>query len=185
MVTARTLPKLEVVDKLGTPESWATFSPCRQYRYALGRRWGDGDLIVWCMLNPSTADHGVLDPTLRRCRGFSIRWGYGGMIVVNAYAFRATDPPDLWSGAPDPVGPANDEQIRTWTADLPVVVGWGVHCTGERASAVLRSMGRATRIDCLGKNGNGSPRHPLYLRNDLERVKFARPRGETAMEGRR
>ncbi len=48
--------------------------------------------VVWVMLNPSTADHVHDDPTIRRCMGFARAWGYGGIAVVNLYAWRATDP---------------------------------------------------------------------------------------------
>ena len=44
------------------------------------------------MLNPSTADATVNDPTIRRCLGFAHTWDYGGMVAVNLFAYRATHP---------------------------------------------------------------------------------------------
>ena len=51
--------------------SWATFSSCGKYRYTLGRVWdADKPLLLFVMLNPSTADSYKNDPTVRRC----IKW---------------------------------------------------------------------------------------------------------------
>jgi hypothetical protein len=64
-------------------------------------------------LNPSTADHRKLDPTLRRVRNFAQKWGLGGFVMLNLFAYRATEPRDM-KRAEDPVGPKNDRYIRGW-----------------------------------------------------------------------
>ena len=46
----------------------ALLSPCRRYRYALWRRWGDGPPAMFIGLNPSTAD----DPTIRYAEATSV-----------------------------------------------------------------------------------------------------------------
>jgi hypothetical protein len=92
------------------PTRSAVISPCGRYRYRLDRRWADGPSIAWIMLNPSTADSNTDDPTIRRIRAFSQAWGFGALTVVNLYAWRATDPRDLWQ-APGPVGPENDAYL--------------------------------------------------------------------------
>src|SRR5574337_242506 len=82
----------------------AVFSACQRYRYRLTREL-DGALfaaatartITFIMLNPSTADANTDDPTIRRCKGFARGWGYGRLLIVNLFAFRATDPRDMWS----------------------------------------------------------------------------------------
>jgi hypothetical protein len=63
--------------------------------------------LCWVLLNPSTADDRRDDPTIRRCLGFARSLGYGGIHVVNLFAFRATCPRQL-RAADDPVGPDND-----------------------------------------------------------------------------
>ena len=145
--------------------STATFSPCGLYRYTLGRRWGNGDLSCWLMLNPSTADESQDDPTIRRCIGFSKAWGYGGLTVVNIFAFRATDPDDMRK-ADDPVGPGNDAAIVEAAGRAAVVVAaWGVHGTfrerGRNVARLLRDNG--VTLQCLGTTKDGHPKHPLYV----------------------
>jgi hypothetical protein len=60
------------------------------------------------MLNPSCADEHIDDPSVRRAG--SPRLGYGGLEVVNPYAFLATDPAEL-RRAGYPIGSDNDQQI--------------------------------------------------------------------------
>ena len=180
--------------RLGTQDAWAVFGseetpkrPSGGYRYVLGREWAmppgvECRFLTWLMLNPSTADHSVLDPTLQRVSGFSHAWGYAGFYILNAYAWRATDPRDLprLDGRPNAraIGMHNDEQIAFWTGDRDVVVGWGKHCYRDRVLAIhgiLARPGGARRIDCLGTNKDGSPRHPLYLPAATERRPWSPP----------
>src|SRR5262245_38555366 len=89
----------------------AVFSPCRKYRYSLTRIWdAERPNVMFVGLNPSTADDQVDDPTVRRCIGFARKWRFGGMIIVNLFAYRSTDPNRLQEIL-DPVGPENDEHI--------------------------------------------------------------------------
>lgn len=153
----------------------ATFDETRTYRYTLWRSWASGGTVCWVMLNPSTADENVLDPTLRRCKDYSDRWGFGRMTVANLYALRSTDPKALWRHD-DPVGPGNDEAILNLarSADL-VMVGWGTNAKPERAEAVLgliREAGKEPR--CLKITSRGFPNHPLYLPKKLAPIPFER-----------
>lgn len=84
-------------------QSGADFSPCQRYRYKLWRKWGNGDLVNFLMLNPSTADAVQNDPTVERCERRARQLGFDGLIVTNLFAFRATDPRTL-KAAPDPIG---------------------------------------------------------------------------------
>ena len=74
----------------------AGFSRCRRYRYWLRRDWDRAlPQCAFIGLNPSTADAQTDDPTLRRCMGFARQWGYGSLLLVNLFGFRATDPAAL------------------------------------------------------------------------------------------
>lgn len=57
------------------------------YRWTMQRAWGPGPTALWALLNPSVADGKQDDPTTLRMMGFSYRWGFGSMIVVNLYPF--------------------------------------------------------------------------------------------------
>ena len=107
-------------------ESGAGFSLCRTWRYKLWRRWSSaGPTVAFIGLNPSTADELNDDPTIRRCIGFARHWGFGGMYVLNVFAFRSTNPRAL-RGAADPVGPRNNAALLTTCRRCDMVVAcWG------------------------------------------------------------
>ena len=164
------------LDEFGADRS-AVISDDGMYRYRLERRWAPGSTVTWVMLNPSTADAEVDDPTLRRISGFSRRMGFGRLIVVNLYAYRATEPRDLWR-ATDPVGPENDWYLFDAMTGHVVVVAWGAHAHPDRIARFLeihRSAPGAGRLHALALTGSGQPRHPLYLRGDLTPTPWSVP----------
>ena len=135
------------------------------YRWFLKRYWENRKALVFIGLNPSTADAKRDDPTIRRCVSFARRDGYGGIIMLNLFAYRATDPKVL-SAVDDPVGEQNDQTIRDLCKNRTVVLAWGNESNAfvrERAAAVIKMLYPPSLI-CLGKTKNGSPRHPLYVR---------------------
>lgn len=155
-------------------QSAAVISDDGLFRYRLSRTW-DASLpvVCWVLLNPSTADAERDDPTVRRIRGFSQSWGFGGFVVVNLFAFRATNPKALM-GVPDPIGPDNDAAIDAETSDRVTVVAWGTFGKiNDRGRDVLRRLaGRGRGVQCLGVTGTGQPVHPLYVPGDREMRTF-------------
>ncbi len=145
----------------------ATFDVTERYRYWLWRTW-DASLprVAFVMLNPSTADHRVDDPTIRRCMGFASRWGYGSLIVVNLFAYRTPSPKELAQAA-EPVGPDNDSYlVKARRRSRDMILAWGTHGRlHQRDSEVLELLTRRRRRDllCLGVTMHGHPKHPLYL----------------------
>lgn len=165
-------------------DAWATFSDDRVYRYDLGRRWDpDRPMLGWCCLNPSSAGADDLDPTTWRIVEFSMKFGYGGFWLANAYALVSTDPKAL-QPARDPVGPENDawiEKIVLGTTGM--VAAWGTGIRRDRAYDVRMLLERARRskpgevtsLWCLRmtKGKLPQPEHPLYLPAACERLSFA------------
>jgi len=89
----------------------ARFSPCGCYRYELSEIWDrNKPLVLWILMNPSVACLDHSDPTLRRTGNFARAWGYGGQLVGNVHAYRATNKNVLLT-VDDPVGPDNDQAI--------------------------------------------------------------------------
>jgi len=156
----------------------ATFDPTRVYRFRLTRTWDAGlPRVNFLMLNPSTADAHVLDPTVRRCVGFARTWGFGTLVVTNIFAFRATDPAVL-ALPDDPVGPGNDRAITDAAVSADrVVVAWGTRgsqlARGEQVAGLLDDHGVAAVA--LRATRDGYPAHPLYLRGDTVPVPWSRP----------
>lgn len=149
----------------------AVFSTDRDYRYLLVRRWAPGPIATFCMLNPSTATHEVLDPTCRRAKAFAQREECGTLVVVNLYGLRSTDPKGL-KAVSDPIGPYNDELIEkaAEVADL-FVAAWGVNVHSPYRVSVALDRVRQP-IKCLGTTKDGHPRHPLYLPADTPLERF-------------
>lgn len=163
----------------GTGDSrGAVLSEDGLYRYRLWRRWGDGQHVLWVMLNPSTADADVDDPTIRKCIGFTKRWGLDGIEVVNCFALRATNPAAL-RDHPDPVGPDNLRHVREAAAAAgPIILAWGAnripgHDTFALGDALM--VGDPGRVSCLARNNDGTPKHPLYVSYSARPVPLVRP----------
>lgn len=150
----------------------ASFSDCRTFRYALRRRWGVGAPAAFIGLNPSTADDTHDDPTIRRCVDFARRWGFGGLTMVNLFAFRATDPWMLGEEQAkngEVVGADNDGYLLAHAKEAGIVVAaWGAwRGVGVRADAVRALCEQhGVSLYALGMTRGGHPRHPLYLRAD-------------------
>lgn len=162
------------------PRASAVLSPCERYRYALARDWSSAPTLPIIMLNPSTADANVDDPTIRRCMGFARREGFGGIFVTNLFAYRATSPNDM-KAASDPYGPEGsawlERALRSAAGTgVPVLAAWGAHGSyRDRAGTVIISArGWGTRLACLGTTSGGHPRHPLYVKGDQRLVDFSK-----------
>lgn len=156
----------------------ATFSDCRKYRYTLNRRWVHGvapvNMVAFIGLNPSTADETLNDPTIRRCIQFAKDWGFGGLVMLNLFAYRATDP-KVMKAVVDPVGRKNNEAI----VDVAIQVGgvicaWGTHGIHMGRASAVRSLlaDFGVSVQHLGLTKDGHPKHPLYLKSTSERIGY-------------
>ncbi|MCS6126907.1 DUF1643 domain-containing protein [Shewanella baltica] len=146
--------------------SHAVLSPCRRYRYALSRVWDTNKpFVLFIGLNPSTADELQDDPTIRRCIGFAKSWGYGGLVMANLFAYRATDPYEMMEVS-KPVGDMNDQWLETLAEAAGVIVAaWGNHGAFINRSLEVRRL--LPDLCYLKLNASGEPAHPLYLKSSL------------------
>lgn len=141
----------------------AVFSEDRAYRYWLKITWDeDKPVFCFCGLNPSTADEVKNDPTVERCERRARRGGYGSLIVVNIFAYRATDPMEMKRQV-DPVGALNDKWIYGAVCEAETFMcGWGNHGRHlGRGEQVIEMLGNFD-LHCLGVSKEGQPVHPLY-----------------------
>lgn len=156
----------------------ATISACGLFRYTLQRTWDPGvPPLVFVMLNPSKADASFDDPTIRKCIGFAQRLGFGGIVVVNLYAYRATNPATLhdlieFNGGVWAAGEDNDLALLRAVQGNTVVCAWGANARGyEQTQRVLMLVRKqAARTCALRLLSDGAPQHPLMLPYSCELI---------------
>jgi hypothetical protein len=169
----------------GDGSAWAVTDPTNEYRYVLGRMWDDyffdteewwnhdspRPLWVFGMLNPSKARHDVDDPSMRKCVGFAKRGGASGMLIVNMMAYSETHPKllvEAWRAGKNVVGPHNFAVLQ-WALSRPSLIGLNIAAWGiippklRNLTQTSVNQFKCSRPKCLGRNADGSPRHPLML----------------------
>ncbi len=151
-----------------------------EYRYILGTR-GEKPLI--CIgINPSTAQPGDLDNTLKSVERIALHNGFDSFLMFNVYAQRATDPDTMERSCNLRLHRQNLEAFRyvLSLADSPAVwAAWGTivekrdylpRCLQDMV-AVGQEYG--ARWFTAGKRSKkGHPHHPLYLRKDAALESF-------------
>ena len=145
-----------------------------EYRYILGTR-GKNPLI--CIgINPSTAQPGDLDNTLKSVQRIALGNGFDSFIMFNVYAQRATDPDAMEKTCNLQLHKENLEAFRyvlSIGTNPTVWAAWGA-IIEKRAylKDCVRDMIKAgeevgAKWVCAGKcSKKGHPHHPLYLRKD-------------------
>lgn len=150
----------------------AILSACMTYRYQLWRWWDTKKpALCFVMLNPSTADTDTDDQTIKKCVKFAETLGYGGIEVVNLFAWRATDPAQLRRvSMVEAIGPTNDSNIRSVVKSVEsiggiTVLAWGANAKhyGMRPTEVVRIVQSITVPYVFRLTKGGFPAHPLYL----------------------
>ena len=145
-----------------------------EYRYILGTR-GKNPLI--CIgINPSTAQPGDLDNTLKSVERIALGNGFDSFIMFNVYAQRATDPDAMEQECNMALHRENLEAFRyvlSISHQPAVWAAWGTiiekrdylpQCLRDML-AVGEEYGASWY--CAGKvSKKGHPHHPLYLRKD-------------------
>lgn len=147
----------------------AKFSECGKYRFWLKRSWNkDQPKLLLIGLNPSTADKDQDDPTIRRVKSLAASNGFGGIYMMNLFPFITPYPKEL---KPDNGKVENDYWLETVHENQckTVCFCWGNFSFPERIYEMVERFPDAL---CFGKNKNGSPKHPLYLKADTKLVKY-------------
>ena len=145
-----------------------------EYRYILGTR-GKKPLI--CIgINPSTAEPGNLDNTLKSVERIALGNGFDSFIIFNVYAQRATDPDTMEKKCNLRLHKENLEAFRyvLSISERPAVwAAWGAiiekrdYLAGCVRDMVTVGQEYGAGWYCAGAiTKKGHPHHPLYLRKD-------------------
>jgi hypothetical protein len=151
-------------------DNGATFSECRNYRYALWRIWDKSKpLVMFIGLNPSTANEATNDPTINTVEALSTNWGYGGFYMMNLFAI-ISEKPSILKTHLDPLGD-NDGWIEKISSKCSAVVfAWGAFKEAkQRTQKIIDQFPDALCIKILK---DGSPKHPLYTPYSAQPIKF-------------
>ncbi len=148
-----------------------------EYRYLLGTRGRDP--LICIGVNPSTAEPGNLDNTLKSVSRIAAANGYDSWLMFNVYAQRATRPDDMDRVRSDSL---HRENMRAFEYVLSHVgegvrpaiwAAWGAviekrpylpDCVRDMVELGQRY---GAQWLCAGPcSVKGHPHHPLYLRKD-------------------
>lgn len=147
-----------------------------------GPRVYDYDLILFVMINPSTARESVRDHTDVKCNGFAARLSGAAYGIVNLFSRSTPYQRELFDcGVDAAIGPHNrvflrNALLQAKAHNWPVVVACGsptkLSSEGKKAFEVMlgRVANTAARLEVpllsLAVTDSGYPRHPLMLGYD-------------------
>lgn len=158
---------MKQTDLFDQESNGAIFSECRTCRYALWRIWDKSKpLVMFIGLNPSTANESDDDPTIRRVKKFAFDWNYGGIYMMNLFAYITAYPEEIKKS----YNLINDYWLTKMSLKCNrIIFSWGsFEEAKERAKEVVRMFnGYALKI-----NKDGSPKHPLYVKSDIKLIKY-------------
>ena len=160
--------------------------PGELYRYVWFAFWDDtAPPLIAFMCNPSTASHLKTDNTVDRLISRAKQMGYGGLVIINVFAYRSREPKRL-KELDNPRGRYNRRWIkivmdthRSLYKKPPVVIaGWGsIALKQQRDDDIHKALKVMTRggvkIYALRIANNGQPYHPLYVGDKYQPKPFA------------
>jgi len=147
--------------------------------------------VVFIGLNPSKADSGNNDKTLKRIINFCSKWNYKNIYIINLFGLISKSSSQL-SKTNDPIGGNNDLitliTLQFWRQNIncDLWLGWGdkgqLNGRDVEVLKIIKNLSNLgpnvnnywKRILSLGLSKKGNPRHPLYMSNES----FLRPFGQ-------
>ena len=149
-----------------------------RYRFeltrSLARHVYSHKAIMWLMNNPSTADHEVDDPTIKRCKSFTAMWGCTRLVVGNVNPHRSTDPKLTERPSIDTLA-INDKHLLSMAEEaLVIICAWGAAADPALVVRAWRLLDEAypRKMCALGLTKGGSPKHPLYIKATTKPVRI-------------
>lgn len=149
----------------------AKFSDDRKHRLALWRIWDiSKPMVMFIGLNPSKADEGEDDNTIKKLKKITKYNNFGGFYMMNLFTFISTDPGLLevkgkYANHHDPLF---DLKSIAEACDV-IIFAWGNFKVFGRDEEVKKMFPVAKALHI---NKNGSPKHPLYCRDDSKLIDY-------------
>lgn len=139
----------------------AIFSKCGKYRYLLSRDWNKEKRIAMCIgLNPSNANADKNDPTINILIRTLAKLDFGGLRMVNLYAYVSSKPAKLFEVS-DPQGQNDAWLLTTAHGCQEIIFCWGSFKNIEHRARKVKEMFPSAK--CFGKNANKTPLHPMAI----------------------
>lgn len=152
----------------------AIFDDNKAHRFRLWRKWDSSKpMVLFIMLNPSTADADKNDPTVTRLIKFAQNFNYGGFYVGNIYSYITPYPETLYFLRSDEFKYEENLDHLLQMADecKDIIFGWG------NGAKIFNSPAEITRMFpeafCFELTNTGHPKHPLYLSNKSRLFKYS------------
>ncbi len=150
--------------------SGAVFSDCGKYRYQLFRIWDSTKpLVMFIALNPSTAAQTKNDNTVTKLIKVSKNNGFGGFYIVNLFGIISPNPEILLTHE-NPIGDTDKWLSKTQSLCETTVFCWGNFKEAQERAIKVSNMFEEPY--CFVQNKNGSPKHPLYCKDDTILIPF-------------
>lgn len=157
-------------EPMSTGKSGAKFGLDKLHRFVLWRIWNDRlPIIMYIGLNPSTAKEIKNDRTISRLVKFTKEHGFGGLYMLNLFTFVTAYPKELKT-CRNPAMFANRYIKQYAKKSDKIVFCWGNFKESKTRAEEVKAM--FTEAYCFKKNKDGSPRHPLYVPNLIELIKY-------------
>jgi len=147
----------------------AIFSEDRRYRYVLWRHWDERPKAMFIGLNPSTANETKQDNTITKVCKIAAFNGFGGVYMLNLFGIVSAHP-EILVGHPDPIGKQDGYLDYYSQICSKIVFAWGNFKEARDRSMVIEQ--RFSDAYALHINKNGSPKHPLYCKDNTMLIKF-------------
>ena len=149
-------------------ETIINYSKDRKHIYYVSERWDKSKpLIMFIGLNPAER-RAKQNPTIESCIRIAKSLNYGGIYFCNLFT-KITDKPHELKISSE--SKAENERLSTISlyANKVIFCWGGFKQATERAKEVIKLFPNAY---CLGKNKNGSPKHPLFLKSNTKLINF-------------
>jgi hypothetical protein len=151
----------------------ADFSEDGLYRYSLWRVWDESKpLAMFIGLNPSQANAEKDDNTIKRVRAIATNLGYGGIYMCNCFSYISTNPKFLQAETIEAMM-KNAEVLKLVASRCKdVFFAWGNFKVVSKSGIDKKLLEAFPNAKALFINQNGSPKHPLFCRTNIQPVSF-------------